>query len=251
MRRISISYADVRRIRIIAILTSAAAHLLLVGILVFLQFHAPEILRMSDLDFRGGGGGGGGDRLKVYDVEFGPQSGNQQQDPKDEAVIPHFQVTRVEPQRLGDEGTPVIRQEKPKKKNRRIKEDRLFGANLPIKHHRGVGPGSGGGMGGGTGGGIGKSSGSSIDWGGTGERRLLSGSIPQYPEGTNKEMSVYLQFTVLPDGSVSSIIPLRKSDELLERASINALRTWRFDPLPPQVEQKGQIGKITFNFKLE
>jgi TonB family protein len=84
-----------------------------------------------------------------------------------------------------------------------------------------------------------------------GSRRLLSGRVPKYPDGTDKEMPVLLQFIVLPDGSVSSIIPLRKSDELLEREAISALRTWRFDPLPVQFEQIPQTGKITFQFKLE
>ncbi len=100
-------------------------------------------------------------------------------------------------------------------------------------------------------GGSGKSTGYSIDWAGSGTRRLLSGRLPQYPSGTNKELPVLLQFTVLPDGSVSGVIPVVKSDELLEREAISALRTWRFDPLPPQFEQKPQMAKITFIFKLE
>jgi len=100
-------------------------------------------------------------------------------------------------------------------------------------------------------GGSGKSTGYSIDWAGSGTRRLLSGRLPQYPPGTDKELPVLLQFTVLPDGSVSGIIPVVKSDELLEREAISALRTWRFDPLPPQFEQKPQMAKITFIFKLE
>jgi len=100
-------------------------------------------------------------------------------------------------------------------------------------------------------GGSGKSTGYSIEWAGSGSRRLLSGRLPQYPDGTNKQMPVLLQFTVLPDGSVSGIIPVLKSDELLEREAISALRTWRFDPLPPQFEQKPQQAKITFIFKLE
>ncbi len=64
-------------------------------------------------------------------------------------------------------------------------------------------------------------------------------------------MAVTLQFNVLPDGSVEQIIPVRKTDELLESAAINALRTWRFEALPSQIEQKSQTGKVTFNFKLE
>ncbi len=99
--------------------------------------------------------------------------------------------------------------------------------------------------------GAGTTQGFSIEWSGVGSRKLLSGRMPRYPEGTDKEMPVLLQFTVLPDGSVSSAIPLRRSDELLEREALTALRTWRFDPLPPQFEQVPQVGKITFHFILE
>ena len=99
--------------------------------------------------------------------------------------------------------------------------------------------------------GAGKTTGYSIEWSGIGSRKLLSGRMPRYPEGADKEMPVLLQFTVLPDGSVMGIIPLRRSDELLEREAISALRTWRFDPLPQQFEQTPQVGKVTFNFVLE
>jgi protein TonB len=100
-------------------------------------------------------------------------------------------------------------------------------------------------------GGSGKSTGYSIDWAGSGTRRLISGRLPKYPDGTNKELPVTLQFTVLPDGSVSGVIPAMKSDMLLEREAISALRTWRFDPLPPQFAQIVQQAKITFNFVIE
>lgn len=99
--------------------------------------------------------------------------------------------------------------------------------------------------------GSGKTTGYSIEWSGVGSRKLLSGRMPRYPDGTDKEMPVLLQFAVLPDGSVTGIIPLRRSDELLEREAISALRTWRFDPLPAQYQQNPQIGKVTFNFVLE
>lgn len=99
--------------------------------------------------------------------------------------------------------------------------------------------------------GAGKTTGYSIEWSGVGFRKLLSGRMPVYPEGTDKEMPVVLQFTVMPDGSVTSIVPVRRSDEILEREAISALRTWRFDPLPAQYEQVPQVGKVTFIFKLE
>ena len=248
MRRISLSHSDVRRIRTLALVLSIVLHLCVIGFLLFLQFRRPELFTLNNLDLRSSGGGGGAD-LKLYEIEFGPQSGNQTQNPVDQEV-PKFTVKNIPPEQVSSVGTPVIKQEKKKKRQKKV-EDRLFGENLGTKHHRGTGPGAGGGMGGGVGGGIGKSSGYSIDWGGIGSRRLLSGRLPKYPEGTNKEMPVFLQFTVLPDGSVSDVLPMRRSDELLEREAIAALKTWRFDPLPSQIEQKAQTGKITFNFKLE
>lgn len=247
MRKISISYEDVRWIRTTAIVVSIAGHMVVIAVLLYLQFNAPDSISLnnSDLQFRSRGGGGG---LKLYEVnvEFGPQSGTQMEHPNNAEKVEKNTV-KVEPKKVSDVGVPTLKSEKNKKK----KNEPVFGANLPIKHHRGMGPGEGGGTGGGSGGGIGKSSGSSIDWGGTGDRRLLSGSLPSYPEGTNKELTVFLQFTVLPDGSVSTVIPLKKSDELLERAAITALKSWRFDPLPSQVVQKPQVGKISFKFKLE
>ncbi|MFI5251828.1 MAG: energy transducer TonB [Bacteroidota bacterium] len=250
MRKISLSHKESKRIRLIALLSSTIAHFLLFSVLFLLIRHVPGFAHLMDLDWRGGGGGGG---LKIYEIEFGPQSGNQTETTEDIYRTEKFTVSRIKIEDFSNQGTPVIHVEKPKKEKKKKKREveRLFGANLPTKHRRGSGPGSGGGMGGGSGGGIGKSSGYSIDWGGMGSRNLLSGSLPRYPEGTTKEMAVALQFSVLPDGSVSSVIPLRKSDELLERAAISALRTWRFDPLPSQYEQKTQVGKVTFNFKLE
>jgi TonB family protein len=250
MRRISLSNADSKRIRLIAILSSTIAHFLFFSLLFLFQRHVPFVEKLLELDWRGGGGGGGGG-LKVYEIEFGPQSGDQTETTEDVYRKEKFTVTHVKIENFANQGIPVVHEEKPKKAQKKRVAERLYGENLPTKHRRGYGPGSGGGMGGGSGGGIGKSSGSSIDWGGTGSRRLLSGHLPKYPEGTTKEMAVALQFSVLPDGSVTSVIPLRKSDELLEREAVAALRTWRFEPLPEQIEQKTQVGKITFNFKLE
>ena len=222
--------------------------MLFFGLLLFLQQNVAEVAALMDLQWSSGGGGGG-EGIKLYEIEFGPQSGTQTTSP--DVYQSKADMVNVETEKIGDVGTPVIKEEKPPVKAKKKKKEALYGENLPTKHRRGSGPGEGGGEGGGTGGGIGKSSGYSIDWGGIGSRRLLSGRLPKYPEGTNKEMAVYLQFTVLADGSVVGVIPLRRSDELLEREAIAALKTWRFDPLPSQYEQKSQIGKITFNFKLE
>jgi TonB family protein len=64
-------------------------------------------------------------------------------------------------------------------------------------------------------------------------------------------MVVVLQFSVLPDGSVSEIHPISRSDQALERAAITALNQWRFEALPPQYGELIQKGNIKFNFKFE
>lgn len=47
-----------------------------------------------------------------------------------------------------------------------------------------------------------------LDFGGRGVRRIYSYNLPEYPEGVAKEIDVKLRFTILPDGTVSKIIPL-------------------------------------------
>jgi protein TonB len=90
-----------------------------------------------------------------------------------------------------------------------------------------------------------------IDWGGKGTRRIYSYIIPNYPEGVQKEINIRLQFTILPDGSVGSIIPKTKADTKLENAAINALRQWTFEPLSSSQQQKEQTAVIVFPYRLQ
>lgn len=87
-----------------------------------------------------------------------------------------------------------------------------------------------------------------IEWGGGGTRIVLHKVLPRYPQGHNVSGRLRLRFTVLPDGTVGAIVPLQRTDPLLERAAIEALRQWRFNPLPNPVEM---VGIITFTFELE
>ncbi|MBI3364315.1 MAG: TonB family protein [Ignavibacteriae bacterium] len=229
-------------------------HTLVVVGLFWQQLQIAEEARANELKFGSSGGGGGEDEQDRI-IQFGPQSDPQQGTTGLENTS---KFTLLDIKVYSDEikAQPVSVKEEPKptvtKKGKKQQKKIIIAENLPTQWvRRGTGPGTGGGAGGGSGGGIGRGTGYSIDWGGTGGRRLLSGVLPKYPEGTDKQMAVTLQFTVSPDGSVDAIIPTRKTDELLEGASISALRTWRFDPLPTEMEQKNQVGKVTFNFKLE
>ncbi len=90
-----------------------------------------------------------------------------------------------------------------------------------------------------------------LDFGGKGKRKIYSYDIPAYPEGVSKEIDVKLRFTIMPDGSVGRIIPLRKADTRLEAAAMNSLRQWRFEPLPEGKNSKPQSVAITFPFRLQ
>jgi outer membrane biosynthesis protein TonB len=90
-----------------------------------------------------------------------------------------------------------------------------------------------------------------IDWGGKGTRKIYSFILPQYPEGVRKEVNIKLQFTILPDGTVGTIIPKMKADTRLENAAINSLRQWRFEALSSNQRQVEQTAVIVFPYRLQ
>ena len=90
-----------------------------------------------------------------------------------------------------------------------------------------------------------------LDFGGKGQRKIYSYSIPTYPPGVLKEIDVKLRFTIMPDGSVGRIFPIKKADTRLEAAAITSLRQWRFEALPPTQAMKPQSAIITFPFRLQ
>lgn len=90
-----------------------------------------------------------------------------------------------------------------------------------------------------------------IDWGGKGTRKIYSYILPQYPDGVKKEVNIKLQFTILPDGTVGTIIPKMKADTRLENAAINSLRQWRFEALSPNQKQVEQSAVIVFPYRLQ
>jgi protein TonB len=90
-----------------------------------------------------------------------------------------------------------------------------------------------------------------IDWGGKGTRKIYSFILPQYPDGVKKEVNIKLQFTILPDGTVGTIIPKMKADTRLENAAINSLRQWRFEALSSNQRQIEQTAVIIFPYRLQ
>ncbi len=86
-----------------------------------------------------------------------------------------------------------------------------------------------------------------IQWGGGGNRTVLKKQLPSFPNGA-KAGQVKISFTVAADGTVLTARPtLKGGDPNLERAAIQALKYWRFNPLKDKREMQGII---TFTFNL-
>lgn len=90
-----------------------------------------------------------------------------------------------------------------------------------------------------------------LDFGGQNIRKIYSYIIPEYPSGVNKDADVKLRFTILPDGTVGQIFTLVKADAKFEQVAIQALKKWRFEPLPKNKEQKNQTATIIFPFRIQ
>lgn len=87
-----------------------------------------------------------------------------------------------------------------------------------------------------------------IDWGGGGNRIVLQKKIPEYPKGANTSGQIKIWFVVDANGTIVNMRPaIKGGDPVLERAAMNALRYWKFNPLKDKKEMQGVI---TFTFKL-
>ena len=83
------------------------------------------------------------------------------------------------------------------------------------------------------------------------ERKILSKVLPAYPKGYGKEGTIKIRFIILPSGMVSEMIPVLKTDAVLEQNAMDALKKWRFNPVPRTATQEPVEGIITFRYKLK
>lgn len=81
------------------------------------------------------------------------------------------------------------------------------------------------------------------------DRALVQAPLPVYAEKVNATIRV--RIVVDPQGRIIQRIPLIKANPALEKAVMDALERWRFNPLPPGVPPENQTGVITFHFRLE
>lgn len=82
-------------------------------------------------------------------------------------------------------------------------------------------------------------------------RSVVFKVIPEYPEERQEQATVKISFTVLPNGLIGEMIPMIKGDAVLEKITLDALRQWRFNPLPGDAPQRVERGVITFRYLLK
>ncbi len=75
--------------------------------------------------------------------------------------------------------------------------------------------------------------------------KLVRRVDPEYPRGLlsqQRQGSVTVQFTVRPDGTVDAAQAVRSPDRKLSAAALNAVKQWRFDPIPAPRQVSVEIG---------
>ncbi len=226
-------------IRINPLLFSIVFHLLIILLFYLMKFSMENPTR--DFVELGFGSSGSGFPSGGASSDFGltQQSAMQEQQLKQNQEVKEVELPKS--QNTEDENV-ITQPEKNKEKNK--SETQTEKNNLSDKNSKTSSSAVGAGGEGPAGFGV------DIDFGGRGIRKIYSYIIPKYPDGVSKEIDVKLKFSILPDGTVGTIIPLMKVDSRLENAAMNSLRQWRFEPLPKGQKQFDQTAIIVFPYRL-
>ncbi|MGE5497685.1 MAG: energy transducer TonB, partial [Syntrophothermus sp.] len=247
-------------------LVSAGLHLAVLALFLFWKINLPsppqEYVEIG-FGMPGGSGGGGGEVEQMnQNTDLAASNQNQaiasdamQNLDKDNSQITQPKtnekdeekvVTSPVKEKVAQNASDVKNQNAGASNIDRAKSPAGFGTN-PLGS--GIGNGKGSGKGNGNGEGDGNGDGYGIDWGGRGNRRIYSYQLPAYPDGVSKEIDVKLKFSIRPDGTVGTIIPLMKVDTRLENAAIRSLQTWRFEPMTSGNYEQWAI--IVFPYRLQ
>lgn len=82
-------------------------------------------------------------------------------------------------------------------------------------------------------------------------RKILRKVIPSYPAGYEERTKVEVKLTVEPGGEVKMLLLLKTGGAIFDRITLEALREWKWERLPPNAEQVEQEGIITFYYELK
>ncbi|MBI3354708.1 MAG: energy transducer TonB [Nitrospirae bacterium] len=81
-----------------------------------------------------------------------------------------------------------------------------------------------------------------------GKRRVIF--RPSQPAvDTSVNITVELEFAILPDGAVVNVVPLRKADSRLEEIAIRWLKNWRFNSVSDE-DKTEYVGTIPITFRV-
>jgi len=81
-------------------------------------------------------------------------------------------------------------------------------------------------------------------------RKILKKIIPSYPKGYEERTRVVVKLTVNPEGEVNQLLLSKTGGQVFDRTTLEALREWKWEALPANVEQVDQNGIITFTYEL-
>ncbi len=90
-----------------------------------------------------------------------------------------------------------------------------------------------------------------VGFGVIGSRGWVVKPRASYPSGSTATGTVTLRFTVLPNGDITNITPVKRADNELVSAAVSGLRRAKARPLPDGVDQISQTYVIPFKFGLE
>lgn len=82
-------------------------------------------------------------------------------------------------------------------------------------------------------------------------RKILRKVIPSYPAGYEERTRVVVKLTVEPGGEVKKLLLLKTGGTIFDRVTLEALREWKWERLPPTIDQVDQEGTITFYYELK
>jgi outer membrane biosynthesis protein TonB len=83
------------------------------------------------------------------------------------------------------------------------------------------------------------------------KRKILKKVLPAYPAGYEERTDVQVRLTVGPAGEVKKLLLLKTGGAVFDNTTLEALREWRWEALPPSIEQVDQEGIITFYYELK
>ena len=83
------------------------------------------------------------------------------------------------------------------------------------------------------------------------KRKILKKVLPPYPAGYEERTDVQVRLTVGPAGEVKKLLLMKTGGAVFDNTTLEALREWRWEPLPLSMTQMDQEGIITFFYELK